>query len=199
MLSEERCILNKLTRAIRGTVYTKWVYIVPLTAVYVDFSFQLEKTYSCYKRNGVYKMCIHRSSYCSICRFSLELEKLTRVIRETVHTKFVYIVPLNAVAVDFSFHLKKVTRVMIGMVYTKCVYMAPLTAVDVDFSLNLKKLTRVTRETVYTKCVYILPLAGVDIDFSFELEKTYSCYKRNGVHKMCIHRSYYCSSYRFFP
>ena len=87
-----------------------------------------------------------------------------------MYTKCVYILPLTAVDIDFALHLKKLTRVISGTVYTKCVYILPLTAVDIDFALHLKKLTRVIRGTVYT-------------------EQTYSCYKRNGVHKMCIHRS----------
>ena len=95
--------------------------------------------------------------------------------------------------------LNKLTRAIRGTVYTKCVYIVPLNAVDIDFALHLKKLTRVISGTVCTKCVYIVPITAVAIDFSLELEKTYSCYTRKGVHKMCIHRSYYCSSYRFFP
>ena len=75
MLQEERCIQNVNkpfllldenkkfdilikyhTHVTRGTVYTKCEYTVPVTAREQE-TFHIDlKPYSCYKRNGVYKM-----------------------------------------------------------------------------------------------------------------------------------------------
>ena len=56
-----------------------------------------------------------------------------------------------------------------------------------------KKVTSDVRGTVYTKCVYILPVSGVSADLTFKKIKGYWCWKRNGVYKMCIHRSCFWS------
>ena len=107
-------------------MYKKCVYIVPLSGVPADLPFKLKKGYWCCTRNGVYKMCMHRSCFWSISRCSFETEK---------------------------------------------------------------KVTGVVRGTVYTKCVYIVPVSGVDAELPWKLKRSYWCWKRNVVYKMCIHRS----------
>ena len=66
----------------RGTVYTKCVYIVPVSVVDSELPFQLKKGYWPCKRNGVYKVCTDRSCYFSICKFSFETEKKLLVLEE---------------------------------------------------------------------------------------------------------------------
>ena len=59
-------------------MYTKCVQTVPVTVVDEDFPLNLKSVTDVIRVNKmihVYKMCIDRSFYCSICRFSLELEK----------------------------------------------------------------------------------------------------------------------------
>ena len=46
-------------------------------------------------------MCIDRSSSCSRYRFFFEDEKVNRIVRGTVYTKYVYTVPVPAVNADF--------------------------------------------------------------------------------------------------
>ena len=58
------------------------------------------------------------------------------------------------------------------------------------FPLWLKTVKVVVRGTVYTKCVSTVPIAEVDADLPFNVENSYGSCKRNGVYKMCMHRSY---------
>ena len=51
-------------------MYTKCVYTVPLTVVGTEFPSEISS--SSYMRNGVYKMCVHRSSNCS--RYSISFK-----------------------------------------------------------------------------------------------------------------------------
>ena len=87
--------------------------------------------------------------------------------------------------------------------YTKCVYIVPVSGVSADVPLKQKnfetekKVTGVLRETVYTKCVYIVLVSGVDAELPWKLKKSYWCWKRNVVYKMCIHRSCLWSTCRF--
>ena len=55
----------------------------------------------------------------------------------------------------------------------------------------LKKVKIVVRGTVYTNCVYTVPITEVDADLPLNVENSEGCCKRNGVYKLCIHRSYY--------
>ena len=54
---------KKVTSVVRGTVYTKCAYIVPVSGVDAELPLKLKKGYWCCKRNGVYKMCIHHYCY----------------------------------------------------------------------------------------------------------------------------------------
>ena len=81
---------RKVTSVVRGTVYTKCVYILPFSGVSADLTSRKIKGYWCWKRNGVYKMCIHRSCFWSTCRFTIETEKnVNGVVRGTLYTKCV--------------------------------------------------------------------------------------------------------------
>ena len=44
---------KKVTRVVRGTVYTKCVYILPVSGVSADLTSKKIKDYWCWKRNGV--------------------------------------------------------------------------------------------------------------------------------------------------
>ena len=63
-------------------MYTQFVYIDPVSGVSADLPLQLKKGYWPCKRNGVYKVCIDRSCYLSIGRFSFETEKKLLVLEE---------------------------------------------------------------------------------------------------------------------
>ena len=77
--------------------------------------------------------------------------------------------------------------------YTKCVCIVPVSGVDAELPWKLKKVTGVGRGTLYTKCVYIVPVHGVPAALLLKLKKGYWYCKRNGVYKMCIHRSSFWS------
>ena len=100
MLQEERCIQNVYTpflllyenkkfaifvchtHVARGTVYTKCVYTVPVAAREQEIFHFCLKSCSCCNRNGRYKMCIHRSCYCTRTRNLPYLSKIILMLQE---------------------------------------------------------------------------------------------------------------------
>ena len=89
-------------------MYTKCVYILPVSGVSADLTSKQIKGYWCWKRNGVDKRCIHRSCYWSTFQFTFQTEKkVLGVGRGTADTKCVYIVPVNGVATDLPLKQKR--------------------------------------------------------------------------------------------
>ena len=73
----------------------KCVYIVPVTVREQEICHICLNSYSCCKRNSVYKMCIHRSCYCTRTRNLPYLSKIILMLQEEQCTKCVYIVPVT--------------------------------------------------------------------------------------------------------
>ena len=79
-------------------MYTKCVYTVPVTVVGIAFPL-IKISYSSYMRNGVYKMCVHRSSNCGRYRISFKIS-YSSYMRNDVYKMF-ETVPLTVVGTEF--------------------------------------------------------------------------------------------------
>ena len=81
-------------------------------------------------------MCIHRSCLWSIYRFTFETKKkVTSVVRGTVYTKCVYILPVSGVSADLT--SKKIKGYWCWK--RNGVYIVPVSGVDAELPFQLKK------------------------------------------------------------
>ena len=83
-------LIENGTHVARGTVCTKCAYTVPVTVREQEIGHIDRKWYSCCKRNGVYKMCIHRSCYCTRTRNLPYLSKFILMLQQERCVQNVY-------------------------------------------------------------------------------------------------------------
>ena len=71
--------------------------------------------------------------------FQTNVTQVKIVVRGTVYTNLVCIVPITVVARFQTNDGNYSARVIRGMAYTNCIYTVPITEVDSDLSLNVKE------------------------------------------------------------
>ena len=131
-------------------------FLILLRSILARLNFLLvikTKSYSCCKRNGVYKMCIDRSCYCNRSRFSFELEKSQWCFKRNGVYKMCKYRSCYCSRCRVSFELEKSQWCCKrNGVCKMCIDRSCYCSIC-RFSFELEKVSGVLRGTVYTKCV----------------------------------------------